>query len=332
MTGEPPDRGWPAAGGDGAPWPSACPVCVVVNPEAGAGHDRPRLERILTGLPDAVVRTARGGDDTARLARAAEASGCRRLVAVGGDGTLHRIVSALRDPAAGPCLGLVPTGTGNDFARALALPRDPGEAARVAARGEARPVDLMSVRVGGRDGRAVNFVVGGAGGDVARHVTAGRKRRWRRLVYLRAAVAEVRGLRPRDLVVEADGTTVSSGAHLAVLVANGPTLGAGLPAAPRAEVDDGLLDVVAVRGSSAVQLAGVLARLLAGGRHLRSPRVTWRRAEQVSIRGDRRLPFNADGEAAGAGEAAVRVVPEGLRVSVPPHDGQLSAGARPSKR
>lgn len=318
-TGEGPP-GESAGGGAGGPergWPEGCTLCVLVNPSAGAGPVPGRLRRALGAPPGAAVRVSGGPRDTARLTRAAEASGCPRLVVAGGDGTLHQVVSALDEPATGPCVAPVPVGTGNDFARALGLPRDPGEAVEIAVRGPTRRVDLASVRVGDAGARAVNFVLGGVGGDVARHVTAERKRRWRRLVYARALVEELRAVRPRDVVVEADGTRVSAGRHLAVLVANGPTLGGGIRVAPGASVDDGRLDVVAVRGGSAGQAVATLA-LLAAGRHLESSRVTRVLAERVTIRGDPAMRLNADGEALGAGEAEVRVLPGALRVAAPP--------------
>lgn len=300
-------------------WPPECPVCVLVNPAAGDGSAVPRLLRAVRSVPDAALRLSRNAADTADLARAAEATGCRRLVVAGGDGTVHRVVAALREPATAPCLAPIPIGTGNDFARALGLPRDETEALSAAVEGPVRRVDLVTTRVAGEASRAVNCVVGGVGGDVARHVTGERKRRWRRLVYLRALLEELRGLRPHELVVEADGARVSGGSHLAVLVANGPRLGGGIRAAPGAELDDGLLDVVAVRGSSP-RTAALLAVRLAAGRHLGSARVTRRRARVVEIRGGEGMRFNADGEALGAGSgvAQFRVSPGVLRVVATP--------------
>lgn len=324
------DRGSGAGGASSGRWPEGCPLCVLLNPAAGREPPSSSLRRALKGLSGAEVRVPADAAGTARLARAAESAGCRRLVVAGGDGTVHRVVTALRDPAEGPALGLVPTGTGNDFARALGVPPDPEAAVRVAARGPVRSVDGIAFRVGDRRGRAVNFVLGGVGGDIAGRVTAERKRRWRRLVYLRAAADELGALESRDLLVEADGDPVSSGPHLAVLVANGPTLGSGIPAAPGAEVDDGRLELVAVRGDSAAHLVGTLARVVVG-RHLASRRVSWRSARRVSVRGAPRMPFNADGEDLGVGTADVRVLPGALSVAAPPGAGQRSPRTRASK-
>lgn len=309
----PPDGAW-------GPWPRGCPLCVLLNPDAGRSSPSARLRRALAALPDAALRSTRSAEDAARRARAAEEAGCRRLVVVGGDGTLHHVAAALRDPRTGPALGVVPVGTGNDFARALGLPRDPAAAVGIAAEGPVRRVDLIGLRLAGRRGRAVNFVLGGVGGNAARRVTAERKRRWGRLVYLRALAGELGDVRARDLVVEADGAAISSGPHLAVLVANGPTLGNGIPAVPPAELDDGLLDVVAVRGTSAAQVLATLARL-AAGRHLGAAGVTWRRAERVTVAGDASTPFNADGEPLGAGTGTFEVLPGSLPVVSPPAGG-----------
>lgn len=300
----------------GGPWPRGCRRCVIFNPTAGRVARFPDLPERLEGLPESTVRTTAGPADATRLARAALEAGAESIVVVGGDGTLHEAVNGLAGSEGDIRVGVVPAGTGNDFSAALGIPRDPRAALDLVRRGPVRRVDLVRVRVGGTESRAVNFALGGFGGDIARHVTPIRKRRWRRLVYLRGALASMRGLRPHVTALTVDGEDLPRSPHLAVLVANGPRLGAGVTVAPGASPVDGRMDVIAVRGRSVPAVAGVLARALVG-RHLRSPRVSRRRARRLRIRARPSMPFNADGQALGTGDAELELLAGVLRVHAP---------------
>lgn len=298
-------------------WPSGCATCVILNPTAGRIRRRPGLEGRLLELPDAALRRTRGPGDAVRLAREAAAAGCELLVVVGGDGTVHEAVNGLPEATPAPRLGLVPVGTGNDFARALGVPLEPGAALEVLRGDGVRRVDLVRARAGDGERRVVNFAIGGFGGRIARHVTRARRRRWRGMVYLRAALAELRTAAPYDVALTLDGEELPASPHLAVVVANGPRLGGGIPAAPDATVDDGLLDVLALRGDSRAVLPGLLVRALAG-RHTRSPNVVCRRVRRAAVRARPAMPFNADGQPLGRGDAAFEVLPRALAVVAPP--------------
>jgi diacylglycerol kinase (ATP) len=289
---------------------------VIFNPTAGRVGRHPGLLDRLERLPDAEVRTTTGPTDATRLARAAVEAGAGTVVVAGGDGTLHETVNGLVPDEDAVRLAVVPVGTGNDFSAALGIPRDPDRALELLRRGATRAVDLLRVRVGGRESRAVNFVLGGFGGDIGRHVTRVRKERWRRLVYLRGALASMRGLRPHVAEVTVDGEPLPRGPHLALLVANGPRLGAGIPVAPHASPADGRMDVLAIRGRSVRAVAGVLVRAVAG-RHLHSPRVSVHRARRLTVRARPPMPFNADGQDLGTGDAEVEILEGALRVYAP---------------
>jgi len=218
----------------------------------------------------------------------------RTLVIAGGDGSLHLAVSRLRarGALATTRLGLVPLGTGNDLARALGVPLDPVNAARLVREGEARALDLL---VDDDGGVAVNAVHVGIGADAAEHA-GGLKPRLGPLAYplgaLRAGVRSV-GWRLR---VELDGRVLADRHRrtLMVGIGNGRGIGGGTPLLPHALPDDGLADVVV---SHAV---GPLARMrfgaaLAAGRHLDDPDVRFGRGRTVTVTGDA-FGVNADGE------------------------------------
>lgn len=264
---------------------------------AAAGAD---VELVTTGTPeelDAALSVVAG----------------RRLVVAGGDGSLHVVVTRLH--ARGELdqdLALVPLGTGNDLARALGLPLEPGPAGTLAATGQPRALDLLLDDAGGV---AVNAVHLGIGAEAAQ-ASAAVKPRLGPLAYpLGALVAGVRS-RGHRLRVEVDGTLLHDGRALMVGIANGPGIGGGTALVPGALPDDGLLDVLV---STAV---GPLARVSYGaamrrGTQRRSPHVRTARGVSVTVSGGP-APVNADGE---IGEQVVRrtwqVVPAAWRLVRP---------------
>ena len=241
-----------------------------------------------------VARTASLDDLRAVLGRLAG----RRLVVLGGDGSLHAAVTALHEAgalrAAGP-VGVVPMGTGNDLARTLGLPiGDPSAAARTALTGT--PVDLeLLVADGG--GIAVNAVHAGIG--VAATQRAERlKPVLRRGAYpvgvLAAGVA-----RPWHVRVVVDGREVHDGRSPLLMVAAsiGTTIGGGAPVSPTSVPHDGVVDVMVSTATGPLARAGY-ARTLWRGEHVERADVAVTRGADVLLEAVDGRPFalNADGE------------------------------------
>lgn len=273
----------------------------------------------LAALPGAELRTTGGPGEARELAAEAAREGRSTVIVAGGDGTINEAVNGLVSAGGEPpgtALAVVPLGTGNDLARTLGVPPDPHDALAALAGGRRRRVDLLRVRCGGEERYVANVAIGGLGGDVTDRMTPELRRRWGGLVYLRAALAGLPALRPFRTRLVVDGTARPPADLLAVVVANGRWLGHGIPAAPRARIDDGLLDLVAVRAGAPARLPATVARVLAG-RHLGSPGVLWDRARSVEIRSQTPMPFNADGQALGTSPASFRVLRGALRVLVP---------------
>lgn len=292
---------------------------VILNPRAGRVRRYPCVVDDLLALPDAELRRTRGPGHAGELAAEAARQGRSAVVVAGGDGTVQEAVNGLVPPDGSvpdTAVALVPLGTGNDLARTLGVPLDPHHALEPLASGRIRRVDLVRARCGAGERHVVNFAIGGFAGDFADRVTPELRRRWGGLVYLRAALAGLPALRCYRTRLVVDGEALPPAELLAVVVANGRWLGHGIPAAPRAEVDDGRLDLVAIRGDVAARVPLTIARLLAG-RHLDAPGVVWRRARHVEIRAEDAMPFNADGQPQGSGPATFRVLPGALRVVVP---------------
>lgn len=277
-------------------------LLVVVNRAAGTTDDD-SVEAAVTALRGgADVQVAATGD-AEELLRAVRGRGDRRLVVMGGDGSVHAAVAALDRAgalSAGEPVGIIPRGTGNDLAGALGLPPDPAEAAATVLTGVPRPLDLLRDDAGGVVANAVHL---GAGARAGAEATRFKERLGAAAFPLGAVIAGV--TTPGwDLRVAVDGRVVThptegwaadgSTPVLMVAVCNGPTVGGGAPLAPGAVPDDGLLDVVVSTATGPVARAAYAAALPAG-RHVDRDDVAVLRGAEVTVTG---APVDAiaDGE------------------------------------
>lgn len=279
------------------------PLLVITNSEAGTS-DEERLDEALAVLREhtsvEVTATANPGELDGVLHRA----GSRRIVVAGGDGSLHAIVAALyrRRELKDAVLGLIPLGTGNDFARGTDIPLAPAEAAHVILDGTPRPMDLMVDEVGEI---VVNSVHVGAGANASR-----RGARWKeRLHSIGVGKANLGKLgypigaaltawKPSIIRVriEVDGEVIVDLDEpiLMAAVGNGSSVGGGAELTPEADPEDGRFDVMVSRSTGPFARFAYAAHLGFASHHERED-VTYLSGTQVSVSGG---PFwcSADGE------------------------------------
>jgi diacylglycerol kinase (ATP) len=280
---------------------SVDPVLVIANADAGAGETE-ALETALGVLREDVdVEVAKTGN-LGELDGVLHRAGCRRIVVAGGDGSLHSVVAALyrRHELEKRTLGLIPLGTGNDFARTLGIPLDAGEAAAIIAAGSVRKMDLIVDELGGV---VVNNVHAGASAQASR-----RGHRWKKrlgpygfgiLGYpIGAALAAVRPPFVR-LLIEIDGEVLADmDRHvLMVAVGNGASVGGGTEITPEADPEDGKLDVMVSYATGPVERFVYAAQLYRGS-HPERDDVLYRRAKQITVSGED-FWLSADGEIQG---------------------------------
>ncbi|MEO3872031.1 diacylglycerol kinase family protein [Nonomuraea sp. B12E4] len=271
-------------------------LLAIVNASAGGVGDEV-VSEVLAVLGEHADTVRVGIDDPADLPRALAEHPKRDPVVLGGDGTLHRLVEALaeRGELGVRTVGLVPLGTGNDLARGLGVPLDPVEAARAAALGEPRSLDLLRDDDGGIVVNAVHLGVGVEAARAAKPL----KPVLRRFAYAVGSV--VAGVRTQGLPlrVEVDDRIVADGRHRVLMlgIGNGRSIGGGTPLTPGARPADGLADVVVSFATSPLQrlLYGVLLRF---GRHTGRPEVVTVRGTRIRITGPP-VHVNADGELTG---------------------------------
>ncbi|MFH1330314.1 MAG: diacylglycerol kinase family protein [Actinomycetota bacterium] len=289
---------------------------VVVNPAAGnrEAWDE-RVRRCLGGLGlEAEVRTSESAEHLRALVAEGIAAGARRFVAVGGDGTVSLVADSLfRDPwDEPPTLGILPAGSGCDFARTFGIPQDLEAAARHLA-GEA----TYLVDVGVAEGtwgvrRFLNVLdIGVIAATVHRAERA--TRRLGRYRYKAAFWATLPLFRTTRLTLQMDHRTFEGKANTVVL-ANGQFFGFNMNVAPRASPADGLLDVQVYTGPKTTAL--VLLPKVSRGRHLAHPAVTRFRSGSVAVATERPWPIEVDGDYLGETPVRVWLEPRALRLKV----------------
>ena len=254
--------------------------------------------------------------DLRRLTRHAVQGRCDVVVAVGGDGAVIQVATALA--GSNVALGIIPTGTGNLLAGNLKIPRRPAAAARMLLTGHPRQIDLGRVTIDGVDH---DFAVACGIGFDAKVMDAtgtGQKLRWGKLAYLANAIGQTGGIHNAPHVITIDGVRRTTEAAQ-VFVAN---FGRMLPVVePRRRIrgDDGLLDIIVVRASGPIPglLAGWEALMQADLGESRGGHVFRAQGREVRIETDPSRLVETDGSVVGKTPITVSIRPAALTVIVP---------------
>ncbi|MEO5720146.1 MAG: diacylglycerol kinase family protein [Chthoniobacterales bacterium] len=284
---------------------------IICNPGAGSVDDRDEVRAQLQQYPGAEIVFTEGSGDATRVAREAVAKGCEVVIAAGGDGTLNEVLNGIAESVDRVQVGLIPLGTGNDFAKMLDLPKTVEECIEVLRAGHVRPTDLVRVTADAVR-YFVNVSAGGFSGTVNEKLTPEIKQSWGPLAYLRSAAEALPELRAYCTEITLDETTTLALDLYNVVIANGRFVAGGTLIAPEASIDDGLLDIILVPKNPATDLALVAAQI-AVGKHLKSDGVVFRRAAKVAVKSDPGMWFNVDGELIGNEPAVFEVMPLALQ-------------------
>jgi diacylglycerol kinase family enzyme len=265
---------------------------VLANANAGSVEGE-ALDAAVGVLSKAAPTEVHLSTDPAAVDDALSGLDDRVPVVAGGDGSLHLVVNRLRRMGrlGGMPLGLLPLGTGNDFARAAGIPLDPITAAGAVTTARPRRFDLLEDDTGRV---IVNAAHAGLGAEAAA-AASDHKARLGALAYPLGAL--LAGIREEGwaLRVSVDGVPCEVGERLLMVgVANGPTIGGGTPLCPPARACDGRLDVLAVAALGPAAKVGFAAALRAGS-HLGRDDVHHLRGTHVRISGEP-VRHNADGE------------------------------------
>ena len=312
---------------------------VIFNPAAGHGRGARRIP-LYRGLLDKYLDSYEFASTTApgeeaSLADKAITSGAKRVVAVGGDGTWSQVADrVVASGHADVSLGLLASGTGNDFAKSLGLSySDPEQAVAALAAGKTRRIDVGRVVSEWRPAprpevdsgelwrssprHFLNLV--GFGFDIA-VIDATLRARFLRgaVLYKVTALQQLFLYRSSRLRLSDSAGWSTEGQHLMLTISNGRIFGGGFPIAPEADLHDGRLDACAIADGSPVRRARLFS-LAEKGRHVNAKGVTLRQDRTFAVRFDQPVRYEVDGDVHQSRTSQVRVdvVPSALSVVVP---------------
>jgi diacylglycerol kinase (ATP) len=242
---------------------------------------------------------------------------CSAVLIFGGDGTVHRHLPLLHRQEIP--MQVVPTGSGNDFAKALGV-RSVGMALHAwqqfcADQKNVKEIDLGVIRAG--DQETFFCCVAGGGMDAEANARANRMPPWlkSRGGYVLAALQSLIAFKPAEMTISAEGRKIRRSVFF-IAVGNARSYGGGMKVTPQATLDDGLLDVCVVSKMNKLKLLCWVPTIFFG-QHLRLKQVEYFKTRQVAIEADRKLDLYADGEYAGQTPVQIGLIARGLRVIVP---------------
>jgi diacylglycerol kinase (ATP) len=288
-------------------------IIVLLNPTAKRGQARRLLVRALEVFrqQDVLfdVRESRSSLHLMELAGKARDEKPDLIVSAGGDGSHHYVINGLFKSEIP--LGLLPMGTGNDLAKGLGMPMDVSAAATALLNGPVRDIDLAQV------GTAVYACIAGVGFDSTVTRYANEHARWLSgsLAYTWSLLCCMSEYRPQQLEIIADGESFAREVLFAV-VGNNSSYGGGIRLAPRAKLNDGLLDICIVPYLGRLELLRWVPRAYRG-EHLNHPRIKYVQARKITLSATSRMELFGDGEFLQELPATIEVLPRALRVIAP---------------
>jgi YegS/Rv2252/BmrU family lipid kinase len=302
------------------------PILVIVNPRSRSGATGRRIRaveaKLRAELGPLEVEETRGPRDAERIAREAVRAGVEKLIVAGGDGTTSEVVSGLLGAGLGARakIGLLPLGTGGDLVRTLGAPRELDAAIARLRGGKERRLDAGEARFRDRTGAErrthfLNVASAGVSGLVCELVNEAPKSLGGTLSFLLGTLRAIARFAPRAVSVRVDSAVAYEGPLSLAVAANGRYFGGGMHVAPRALPDDGLLDVVLVRGLSKPHLLWRLPLIYAGA-HLDKPECRFTRGRVVEIAPapgtEGELRIELDGEPLGGLPARFEALPRAV--------------------
>lgn len=284
----------------------------IINPTAKSGRVMSVWQQVVMELETRQICyeyiVSATAEQVGELAQAAVQKGYV-VVGVGGDGTISRIAGALAGKNA--VFGLIPAGTGNDFARSFVIPTEPRAAVEVLLRGKTAAIDLGCI-----NGHYFCNVIGaGLDAQVVSDANNVFKRFSGSLAYLLALLRQLFVYRPRRVKITVNDQAIYVNAWL-VAVANACYYGSGMMVAPQADPQDGYLDVVVVQNIPLLRFLRLFPQVYRG-QHINNEAVRMWRAAQLTVESDEPLAIQVDGDLFGVTPFKLEIQPGAVNFIVP---------------
>ena len=287
----------------------------IINPAAGKGKSReliPFIEEYFKGRTDEyVIQVTEYPGHATKIAKDHAVNGECRIYSIGGDGTINEVVNGIAGTAA--ALGVIPTGSGNDFLRSYQSEFDIKDMIVCTINGEERSIDLARVN----DKYFINISSIGFDANVVFNADKFKKVPGitGSMAYLISIIYTIFQKRICDIKIDIDGKKIKMKALLAA-IANGKYYGGGIIPTPDAKLDDGLFDVCLVSDMSRIHIFSLFPKYMKG-LHGKLKQVSFYKAKKISIESEDALCLNIDGEIISARTINFEILEKAIKVVFP---------------
>jgi len=308
-------------------------TAFIINPGSG-GKRKDRLRkaavaRIAEMFPGAPLEMTSTAEEASRLTRHHIEKGCECIAAMGGDGTINSVLQGFfaddkgTPVRKGAALAVIPIGTGGDFRKTLGIEPDPLAAMSLLTGTDTKPCDAGIVEYTDFDGKKqkkyfLNITSFGLGGLVDKYVQESAKKLGGTMTFFLSTVKAFRKYRNAEIEVSIDGKDTRRLRALLVAVANGRFFGSGMQIAPRADIGDGVFEIV-ILGDLHLKDFIRYGSKLYGGKTISHPEVIYASGRKITItpQGDKETMYmDMDGEPFGTIPASVEMIPSALHIKI----------------
>lgn len=270
---------------------------IIYNPTAGREQFKKELATVLDRLEQAGYETSahatKGPGDAIKAAQIAVERKHDLIVIAGGDGTINEVIAGLAEATYRPKVGIIPAGTTNDFARALAIPRDVQSAVDIIVAGKEKKLDIGKVN----EHYFINIAGGGDLTELTYDVPIKMKAALGQLAYYLKGIEMLPSLKPVTARIEYDDH-VFEGELMLFLIANTNSVGGFEKIAPNALIDDGYFDLIILKKVNLAEFLRLATAALRGS-HLEDEHIIYTQAKRIKVIPEEKMLLNIDGEYGG---------------------------------
>lgn len=285
----------------------------IVNPIAGKGKSMELIPKIKESFDrdeiDYDIRITEDRGHGEAIAKEAVDKGYTHIISVGGDGTAYEIINGIGSGNA--ILGILPSGTGNDFARMVKTPKDYDEILKCFKVSKTKRIDVGKVN----NRYFLNYSSAGIDAEIVKETEGIKKYISGPSAYILGVFKTLIKYKNKEVEILIDGKKIRRNIEL-IAVGNGKYYGGGMKINPTADFEDGLLDICIVSKMNKLKFA-LLFSTVFKGKHTKFKEVEILRGKEVKIYGDDSLLLNADGDMIGNIPAEIEVQKESVEVIVP---------------
>ncbi len=291
---------------------------LIYNPSSGREGIRRQLPYILEILEDAGYETScyatKGTGDATRAAEEAARRGFDVVIAAGGDGTIYEVVNGIAGKSRRPALGIIPSGTTNDFARALGIPKSVSLSAQIIANGRNKPIDIGRIN----QRYFINIAGGGSLTELTYEVPSKLKTVIGQLAYYVKGMEKLPFIHPTHVRIETRDKVVIDDEIMMFLIANSHSVGGFERLAPHADLSDGKFDCLVVKKMSLPEFIRLSTHAVKG-EHLKDPNILYFQTDylKATSNGKTKIQLNLDGELGGQLPCECHALHNHLQVFVP---------------